>query len=290
MRTALSTLEVVRPRTLADALAAMADGRSRPMPIAGGTDVYVALNAGALAATHFLDLGPLDELRGVRAAGRALTFGALTTFWEIRNHALVRRRLPSLAQAAAEIGAWQIQHRGTIGGNIANASPAGDSLPVLLAHAATVRVASVRGEREIAFDALYTGYRALAIQPDELIVSVSVPLPPRDAVGFFRKVGTRRAQSISKVMFCGLATFGADGPLNGVRLAFGSVAPTPVRARAAEAALLAAGSPVTGAHAAREALARDLAPIDDIRSDREYRLAVAGNLLDQFLRVLAARA
>jgi CO/xanthine dehydrogenase FAD-binding subunit len=286
VRSALSTLEVLRPRRLSEALAALGAGE-RPVPMAGGTDLFVYLNAGTQSGARFLDLSLLAELRGVRAGAREIVLGAGTTFWEIRNHEAIRRRLPSLAQAAAEVGAWQIQHRATIGGNIANASPAGDSLPVLLAHEATVLVASSRGERRVRFDDLYTGYRRLAIEADELILSVSLPVPPSDAVPFFRKVGTRRAQSISKVVFCALASRGRGGKLESMRLAFGSMAPTPLRARAAEAAWLEGGR--SGAEAAREALSRDLAPIDDIRSDRAYRQQVAENLLTQFARVLAAR-
>jgi CO/xanthine dehydrogenase FAD-binding subunit len=211
------------------------------------------------------------------------------TFRDIRDHAGLAKQLPSLVAAAREVGAWQIQNRATIAGNVANASPAGDSLPVLLAHDAVVVVRSVRGARELPFADLYTGYRALAMAPDELIVAVRVPFAPARAAQFFRKVGTRRAQSISKVVFCGVLRRARDGRADHVRLAFGSVAPVTLRARAAEGALLgAAPSPAT-ADAAVAALGRDLAPIDDIRSTRDYRVAVSGNVLAQFLRTVDVR-
>ncbi|MFI5371643.1 MAG: FAD binding domain-containing protein [Candidatus Eisenbacteria bacterium] len=282
MRTALSTLEVVRPRTLDEALAALAS-EPRPTPLAGGTDLLVYLNAGTLDARRYLDLGGLPALRGIRAGRESVTLGALTTFSEIRAHPLLRRRLPALAAAAAEVGAWAIQNRATLGGNIANASPAGDSLPVLLAHEAIVHARSWHAERVIDYGALHTGYRTLALAPDELITAITVPFPPRDVTTFFRKVGTRRAQSISKVVFCGWLQLDAKGRVSESRLAYGSMAPVPVRATSAETAF--AGRPPLEALAdARAALERDLTPIDDVRSDREYRMTVAGRLLEQLVR------
>ncbi|MBI1798561.1 MAG: FAD binding domain-containing protein [Candidatus Eisenbacteria bacterium] len=298
MRAALSAIEVLRPRGLSHALELIAS-EPQPVPLAGGTDLFVALNAGAEPRTRFLDLSPLAALRGIRSSREGVTIGSLTTFREIREHAGLRH-LPALVAAAAEVGGWQIQNRATLGGNIANASPAGDALPVLLAHEARVKIASVRGEREIAIDRLFTGYRQLAIERDELIVSIHVPWPTRGAVALFRKVGTRRAQSISKVVFCGVLHVAGRG-MERVRLAYGSMAPVPVRARAAENALegsalpapQGAGSPgspdvsESSAAAARRALSKDLAPIDDIRSDRDYRMDIAGRLIEQLLRVAA---
>lgn len=287
MRSALSQLEVIRPKSLAHALQSLhdADGE-RPVPLAGGTDLFVYLNAGTQRGRRFLDLWGLRELRGIRMGGTHATLGALTSFREIREHAGMRRHFPSLVAAAAEVGAAQIQNRATIGGNIANASPAGDSLPVLMAHDAVVIARSVRGEREVAFDQLYRGYRDLALEPDELIAAVRLPFAPRGAVPFFRKVGTRRAQSISKVVFCGLLATGRGGRIEHARLAWGSVAPVTLRAAQAERALLGQ-TPAAAVDAARAALERDIAPIDDIRSDRAYRMAVAGNVLAQFLRAAA---
>mgnify|MGYP003694328319 CR=1 FL=1 len=157
----------------------------------------------------------------MRARRDGLEIGALATFRELGEHAVVRRRFPSLAAAAAEVGGWQIQSRATIAGNIANASPAGDSLPVLLAHDAVVRARSVRGGRDIPFTDFYRGYRVLALEPDEMITSVVLPFPPARATAQFRKVGTRRAQSISKVVFAGLVATDRAGasPMRGSRSA-----------------------------------------------------------------------
>lgn len=286
MRTAISQLEVLRPGTLDEALAALHDSLEtrRAIPLAGGTDLFVYLNAGTQAGTRFLDLSRLRELTGIREGDDGLRIGARATFTEIRTDPLVRRRFPMLADAAGVIGALQIQNRATLAGNIANASPAGDSLPVLLAHDAVVRVRSVRGTRLVRFENLYRGYRDLDLEPDELIVDVILLHPPRGTATMFRKVGTRRAQSISKVVFAGALHRDAGGGADHVRLAFGSVAPTPVRAYEAEQVLLGRRPSAGAAEAALEALSHDITPIDDIRSDRGYRMAIAGNVLAQFLR------
>lgn len=283
MKSALSTLELLRPRTLEEALHFIA-AKNRPTPLAGGTDLFVELNAGTARATRYMDLSRLAELKQVLVTPRLVTIGAGVTFRTLREHAEIRRRFPSLAAAASEVGAWQIQNRATIGGNIANASPAGDSLPVLLAHDAVVHVRSVRGAREIPFAELYTGYRKLALRPDELITAVTLPSAPARGHAFFRKVGTRRAQSISKVVFAGLVAFAVDGTVSHVRLAYGSMAATPARAKRAEAALLGARIGPAAIAAARAALAADFTPIDDVRSERDYRASVAANVLEQFLR------
>jgi CO/xanthine dehydrogenase FAD-binding subunit len=286
MRSTLSTLEVVRPRNLAHALKALAQSvaSERLVPLAGGTDLLVYLNAGTHPGRRFLDLSGLRELRGIRLERDAATLGALATFRQIREHADLKRRFPSLVAAAAEIGAWQIQNRATLAGNIANASPAGDSLPVLLAHDAVVHARSARGAREIPLERLYRGYRDLALEPDELITAVTLPSAPAHAFPFFRKVGGRRAQSISKVVFCGLLARDREGRVSHARLAYGSVAPVTLRARRAEEVLLDERPSASAAGRARLALAGDVTPIDDIRSSREYRLTVAGNVLEQFLR------
>lgn len=287
MKTALSELVLERPANLAHALRLLADslGSERLVPLAGGTDLFVYLNAGSHPGKRFLDLSPLPELRGLKVVpGGSLRAGALTTFRELGAHPRVVANWPMLAAAARVVGAAQIQNRATIGGNVANASPAGDSLPVLLAHDAVVRAGSVRGERSIGFASLFGGYRRLALAADELILSVEIPAAPRGATTLFRKVGTRAAQSISKVVFAGLLHAGPGGAVDVVRLAWGSVAPVPVRAAGAEAALLGARPSRAAAAAALGALEGDIAPIDDIRSDRAYRMAVARNLLAQFLR------
>ena len=215
MRIAVSALSLLRPRTLADALAMLRD--ERPLtPLAGCTDVYVGLQFGTLADRRFVDLWPLDELRGIQSSAAGLRIGALTTFSELIGSAIVRRRLPMLVAASREVGGRQIQNRATLGGNIANASPAGDSLPVLAAANAVVVLRSAESERSVPFTAFYTGYRTSVRRPDELITAIEIPRI--DGAQYWRKVGTRRAQAISKVM-CAAVRGSA------VTVALGSVAP-----------------------------------------------------------------
>lgn len=270
MRTAVSRLELLQPRTVREALKMLRD-EGPLVPLAGCTDVYVGLNFGTLPAKKFLDLWPLDELRQIRVSERTLSIGALATYTEIIRSAPVRRRLPILAAAAREIGGVQIQNRGTLGGNIANGSPAGDSLPVLAVADATLVLASAGGERRVPFLQFYTGYRKSVLRPDELIAAVEIPRV--EGRQWFRKVGTRAAQAISKVV---MAAIRSDQP----RLSLGSVAPTVVRLPTTEAAL-ASGAGIANA---RRALEAEIQPIDDLRSTAEYRRRVSGNLLEQFWR------
>ena len=280
---------VVSPRVLAEAYAILADAPARP--IAGGTDLMVAL-AGELGdpPDRILDLWRLDELRGIALEGDAISLGALTTFTEIRRSALCREHLPVLVEAAATIGAVQIQNRGTLGGNVANASPAGDTLPVLLAADASFVLGSVRGERVVPADAFWPAYRVTALAPDELLVRIRIPLLAGREMRF-RKVGTRRAQSISKVVIAlgwrdsrPTAPLAPVTPWTDVRLALGSVAATPIRARATEAAMEGLPPSPETADRAAETLAAELHPIDDVRSTAGYRRLVAARVLHRLIR------
>jgi xanthine dehydrogenase small subunit len=262
--------QLLDPRTLREALAMRRDEES-VVPIAGCTDVYVSLNFGTVKQTRFMNLWRLKEFRGIERRDGRLRIGALTTYTELIRSPIVHRALPMLAAAAREIGGRQIQHRGTIGGNVANASPAGDTLPVLAAADAVVELTSAGGTREVPFTSFYAGYRQTVARPDELIAAFYIPR--LSGTQWFRKVGTRAAQAISKVVVAGVA---GERP----RLAIGSVAPTVVRLVQTEAALAAR---VSVAEAQQAALA-EIAPIDDLRSTAEYRRRVAANLVAQFCR------
>jgi CO/xanthine dehydrogenase FAD-binding subunit len=261
-------LSLLQPTSLGEALRMMRD-EGPLVPLAGCTDLYVGLHFGAVPARRFLDLHGLDELRGIRRDGDALVIGALATYTEIIRSPLVRRRLPILADASREVGSAQIQNRGTLGGNVANASPAGDTLPVLAVAEASVVLRSAGGERRVPFGSFYTGYRRTVARPDELIAAVEVP--PVEGRQWFRKVGTRAAQAISKVVMAA-----ARAPMP--RIALGSVAPTVVRVPRTEEALAAGGSMAE----AQALLLEEIAPIDDLRSTAAYRRRVAANLLAQF--------
>lgn len=265
MRTAAASLELVRPRSLDEALHLVSEDPAL-VPIAGCTDVFVGLNAGTLGATRFVDLWPLEELREVGIRNGTISVGALVTHTMVQESPLIISRLPILAAACREIGGIQIQRRGTLGGNVANGSPAGDTLPVLAAADAVVVLRSLSGERRVPFTSFFTGYRTSVRRPDELIVSFE--LPPAEHPQWFRKVGTRAAQAISKIV---MAVVGKERP----RIALGSVAPTVVRCPKTEAALTSGAS----IEDASRMLEEEIQPIDDIRSTADYRRRVAGNLL-----------
>jgi len=273
------------PRSLADAYGLLASGDPPCRPIAGGTDVMVQL-AGEIGPppARLVDIWRINELHGVERENEAVVLGALTTYTDIRRSAICHEHLPALVEAAATIGAAQIQNRGTIGGNVATASPAGDTLPVLLALDAEIVVGSVRGERTIPAAAFWTAYRQTALAPDELVLRVRIATPAGREVRF-RKVGTRRAQAISKVVLA--LAWREDGrgrPWRDVRLALGSVAPTPIRAGATERVLEGAAPTPETADRAAEALSGELHPIDDVRSTAGYRRAVAVRVLHRLVR------
>jgi len=268
----MSAMRAGSPRTLAEAVALLAEDPGL-VPLAGCTDLMVADPLRRSATTRVLDLLAVAELRGVRAlAGGAggVEIGATTTFSEIGDSPLLHVLYPSLVEAARSVGGWQIQNRATLGGNLANASPAGDSLPVLLALGAVVVAASAQGEREIPCEAFHVGYRRTALVPGELVSGVRLPAPPAGSRQAFRKVGTRAAQAISKVAVAMLGRV-ADGAVVELRLAAGSVAATPVRLRRAEAAALGAPAGEEAGAAAGRAAAAEVSPIDDVRSTAEYR-------------------
>jgi CO/xanthine dehydrogenase FAD-binding subunit len=275
---------VESPASLADAYRLLADGGVPWRPVAGGTDLLVQVT-GELGPPpeRVLDIWGLDELRGIALDGDELVIGALTTYTELRQSALVNELLPALAAASATIGAAQIQNRGTIGGNLVNASPAGDTLPIWLATDAAIVLGSAAGERPVGAGSFFTGYRETARRDEELVLRVRVPLLPRRHVRF-RKVGTRRAQAISKVVLAVSWQTGEDGTWQATRVALGSVAATPVRATRTEAALDEHHPVRDTADSAVAALEGEIHPIDDVRSTADYRTRVAGRVLRRLLR------
>ena len=271
------------PARLSDAYALLAAGPL--VPIAGGTDIMVRIT-GEIGPVpeRMIDLSRLQELEGISLEEGSLVLGARATYTEIRRSALCLEHAPALVEAAATIGAAQIQNRGTLGGNIANASPAGDTLPVLLAMDAAIELGSHRGERLVPAAEFFPAYRQTALAPDELILRVRIPLRGGRETRF-RKVGTRRAQAISKVVMA--VSWRSHGPSAGwsdVRVALGSVAATPIRVAATEAALEGARPSPETADTAAEALAAELEPIDDVRSTAGYRRMVAARILHRIVR------
>jgi len=275
---------VESPTTLVDAYRLLMEPGPAWRPVAGGTDLLVQIT-GDLGPPpdRVLNIWGLDEMRGITLDGDELVIGALTTYTDLRASALVGELLPALVAAAATIGAAQIQNRGTVGGNLVNASPAGDTLPIWLATDTVIVLGSAAGERTVTANEFFPAYRQTARRDDELVLRVRVPLLPRRHVRF-RKVGTRRAQAISKVVLALSWLTGDDGTWNDTRLALGSVAATPVRSAATEAALDGRQPIRATADAAAAALSADIQPIDDVRSTADYRRLVAGRVLRRLLR------
>jgi CO/xanthine dehydrogenase FAD-binding subunit len=268
------------PRTLEEALAILL-AEPEAVPFAGGTDLMVLMRFGTLEAAPFVDIRGLSELRGISEEDGHLILGALTTYTDVVASPVVIERYPLLAQAAHVSGAWAVQNRGTLGGNIANASPAADTPPVLLVYDAQIELASSRGARWLPYREFHVGYKATRREPGELITRLRLP-NQEGARGFYRKVGTRSAQAISKVCLAGLARW-QDGRLEDVRIALGSMAPTVLEARRTADYLRGRRNEAIDRARARTLLDAEIAPIDDIRSTERYRRAVAGNLLEQFL-------
>ena len=287
MRAYLPNYEMATPVALAEALQMFATGEWQPF--AGGTDLMVLLEAGKLAHQRFVSLWHLPELRGIAVTDDHVTLGALTTYTQIQAHDVVQQEFPLLCQAANWTGSIAIQNRGTLGGNLANASPAADSLPALLVYEAEIELVSASGARWVSYQDFHTGYKTTVRRRDELIRAVRLPrVTLRATAGWqqhARKVGTRKAQAISKVCLAGMALLEADA-IKDIRLAYGSVAPVPLRAVQTEASLRGRVLNAATINDARAALLAELHPIDDVRSTAAYRAHVAANLLEEFLRSL----
>jgi CO/xanthine dehydrogenase FAD-binding subunit len=287
MRSNPTDYQLVAPDTLQAALSLLAAEPGGWLPIAGGTDVMVQYAAGRLPARKLVSIWNLPELRRIEVSPDEIRIGAGCTYTDLRAHELVQREFSLLSQAAAWTGGIANQNRGTLGGNIVNASPAADSLPALLAYEAELIVVSVRGDRRIPYRDFHTGYKKTNLAPNELIRTICVARRFSGHLGYTRKVGARNAQAISKVCIAGLGRC-AGGVVEDVRIALGSVAPVPLRL--AETERLVTGKAIDAAllDLARETAIAEIQPIDDIRSTARYRSAVVSNLVAEFLEKLSA--
>lgn len=286
MRAFIPTYQLTTPASLADALALLKNEPGVWKPFAGGTDVMVLLEAGKLPHRNYINIWPLDELRGIDANDTHVTLGALTTYTEVQAHPILQREFPMLCQAASETGGLAIQNRGTLGGNIINASPAADSPPALLAYDAEIELVSTSGSRWLPYHGFHTGYKQMHIGADELLSRIRLPRNTANVTHYYRKVGTRKAQAISKV--CLAATARMDhGTIADARIAVGSVAPIVVRCVETENALRGQKPDAQTITAASAALLQEISPIDDIRSTADYRLQVTRNLLADFVLCIA---
>jgi CO/xanthine dehydrogenase FAD-binding subunit len=287
MRSYVPRYEMEAPRDLAAALERMAREPGAWKPFAGGTDLMVLLEAGNLPHRKFVNIRGLPELRGIEVTPAHITLGALTTYTELRRHEIMAREFPLLCQAAAETGSIATQNRGTLGGNIANASPAADSPPALFVYDAELELVSARGARWVPYHGFWSGYKQIDLRSGEVIRRIRLPREKSGWKQYYRKVGTRRAQAISKVCFAGAARVDA-GRIMDVRIALGSVAPTVLRAVQTEKTLRGERLSPAILHAAQEVLAREIAPIDDMRSTSRYRRRVVQHLLAEFCEALSA--
>ncbi len=286
MRAYLPSYQLISPTTLGAALDVLAQENGVWQPFAGGTDLMVLLEAGKLPHKNYLNIWNLPELRGIEVTDAQVTLGALTTYTEVQEHETLQAEFPMLCQAASETGGLAIQNRGTIGGNIVNASPAADSPPALLVYDAELELISTKGSRTVPYHSFHTGYKQMDIRPDELLRAVRLPRVAKGLTHYYRKVGTRKAQAISKICFAGLARMDAD-QIADVRIALGSVAPIPIRCMQTESALRNKAIGSDTLMAAKGALTAEISPIDDLRSTRDYRLRVSLNLLEDFVKGLA---
>ncbi len=279
MRAHLPDYELVIAADLSAGLTAVANGWR---PIAGGTDLMVLFNAGRLPYRNLVSIAKLPELTGVSVSAESIVIGGATTYSAIMRDAVLQTEFPLLCQAANWTGSPANQNRGTIGGNIANASPAADTPPALLVYDAELELISLRGSRRVPYHQFHTGYKTMQLRPDELVVKIHLPRPHAPLKQYARKVGTRKAQAISKVCFNAAAEMDSS-KIKSDPYCLGSVAPVPLRCHKVEAALT--GQPLTQAliSHARELIAKEIRPIDDIRSTSQYRSLVTQNLLGEFL-------
>ncbi|HKC63718.1 MAG TPA: xanthine dehydrogenase family protein subunit M [Pyrinomonadaceae bacterium] len=285
MRAYLPDYELKSAASLTEALALLSDEPGVWKPFAGGTDLMVLFEAGKLLHKKFVNIWNLPELRGIEVAPDYVALGALTTYTEVQANETLQREFPMLCRAASETGGLAIQNRGTLGGNIANASPAGDSPPALLVYDAQLELVSTEGSRIVPYNGFHTGYKRMEMRSDELIKSIRLPRSSNSLRHYYRKVGTRKAQAISKICFAAVAQVNGK-QLNEVRIALGSVAPTVIRCSKTEEVLRDRKVNDETISAARAELAREISPIDDIRSTARYRLRVAQNVLEDFLTSL----
>lgn len=285
MRSDPQDYQIVAPGTLQAVVSLLAEEPGAWLPIAGGTDLMVLYAAGKLPARKLVSIWNLPELRGIDVLPDEIRIGAGCTYTELREHEVIAREFPLLSRAAAWTGGVANQNRGTLGGNIVNASPAADSLPALLVYEAELIVVSVRGERRVSYLGFHTGYRTTKLQPDELVRAISLRRRFSEYVHHARKVGPRNAQAISKVCIAALGRL-ANGVVEDARIALGSVAPVPLRLIETERVLQGRAVDSSLVAVARKTAASEIQPIDDIRSTARYRTEVTKNLVEEFLHRL----
>ncbi len=287
MKSFLPGARVLTPKDMDHALKILSDEPGVWSPIAGGTDIMVQFESGLIQNNKFLNIANIKDFKGIEETEDHIKIGALTTFFEISKNLAIRTEFPLLYKASEEIGTIAIQNRATLGGNIANASPVADSLPVLLVYDAEIELVSGTAARLVKVEDFFLGYKKMNMEKNELIKSVKLKklklTDKTELVYYYRKVGARLAQTISKVSIAALAKTVND-KVTDARIAFGSVAPVPVRCIKTESLLRKQIVNSNIIAQAKSKMLDEISPIDDIRSTAAYRKKVAENLLEEFLK------
>lgn len=287
MRSDPGDYELVAPGSLEEVVAMLGNEPGVWLPIAGGTDVMVLYGAGTLRTRKLVSIWNLPELRGIEESPDEIAIGSASTYTDLRRYAGIVKEFSLLARAASWTGGIANQNRGTLGGNIANASPAADSLPALLVYDAELTLISIRGERRVAYRGFHTGYKKTVMAADEVIRTIHLKKKFAGCFAYTRKVGARQSQAIAKVNIAALGRL-ANGAIKDVHIALGSVAPVPIRLDRLERALIGKRVQLLSLEDLRRQVVEEIATIDDIRSTARYRAAVAGNLIVEFLQRLAS--
>lgn len=283
----LPEFDLLRPRSLGEALAMLADQAPDVLPLAGGTNLIVELRDSQRSPRKLMDVSRLPELRGISREDGHIVIGGGTTMAELLTHSLIAEHGRPLQQAAAKLGNPLVRNRATVAGNLANASPAADTAPPLLVLGAAVDLASKNGARCIPLQEFMIGVNKTLLRPDELLMSIRWPVPPpRSAAGFY-KIGLRKADACSVINAAAMAIWDEAGLCLQARIAIGAAAPQPVRAFEAEASLR--GQPLRTDVIARAAqlAVRATQPIDDIRGTASYRQRMAEVMVRRLLVQIA---
>ena len=277
--------EFYQPSTLQQASRLLKDNGPGGRFLAGGTDLVIAMKEKGLLPKYVVDLKRVPGLSGIRENGDgAIALGALTTLYEIETSALIKNKYPFLAQGAAEVGSIQIRNRATIGGNMANATPSADTAPALIALNATAKIASASGERTVKLEDFFKGPGQTVMNPDEILTEVTIPNPGPSLVGEYIKFSPREMMDLAYVGVAVAYNLAAsDKKCTNVRIVLGAVAPTPIRAKRAEAALEGQVLSETLAEKAGQIAAEEAKPISDVRSSADYRRAMVGTMTKRAL-------
>lgn len=280
----------VEPRELREALTVKRSSGEHGMYVTGGTDVGVLLRRHVVHPEVLISLAQIRDLRRLEVQGDQIVIGGAVTHRTIERSGSFADRYVALQEACATVGSIQTRNVGTIGGNLANASPAADSAPVLLAFGATVRVEGPDGQREVSLDRFFLGYRRTDLRADEVIVAVAVPTPGPGVGSAFGKLGRRRAMEISVACVGALVEFDEDGVCTRAGIGVGAVAPTPLRVAAAEDALMGTSAGPEAVRRATDAVHDAAEPIDDARASAHYRDRVLAVLVRRTIERAVQRA